>query len=243
MKYVILFASIALAGISCKTSNSNTKSDIKFKIGDIEPELGYGFNSLSQKLIPSSSCLVGEQKPTLAQKAEINFTNQTSKEDIMKEFTLELKGTPRLNFVDVNIEQGMFTAVKSTKLMQNISYRAEVISGGEKLVNAKFSDDLTSRDANYILNSCGDEYVAQINKGGRIIVSLDFVFGDEESKKKWQTLGFINLSLANLNKKLLSRNSTSDINGVLNLKITQEGGDISALGNALTAALSATETT
>ena len=61
MKYVILFASIALAGISCKTSNSNTKSDIKFKIGDIEPELGSGFNSLSQKLIPSSSCLVASK--------------------------------------------------------------------------------------------------------------------------------------------------------------------------------------
>ena len=235
MKTTLVVLTLLAITFSCKTSSDSTnKAQIGFKTGEMEPELAFGFNSLTQELIPSTRCFTGEEVATKANSARIDFSNQTSKEDILKSFTIELKGTPRLSFVDMNLEQGIFTGLKSSSLQENISYEASVNVAGKKFINANLSDSLSSKEASSVMQKCGDEYVSQINMGGRIIVSLDFIFASVEDRKKWQGKGFFNLSLAKLSKDLAKKGENKDLKGILNLKIYQEGGDTSKLGQGLT---------
>ena len=235
MKTLLLPVALLAIALSCKTSSdSASKARIGFTTGEMEPELGFGFNSLTQELIPSNKCFVGEETSTISNSTKIDFSNQTSKEDILKSFTIELKGTPRLSFVDMNLEQGIFTGLKSSSLQENISYEATVNVAGKKLINANLSDSVPTKSAVEVMKRCGDEFVSQINMGGRIIVSLDFIFASVEDRKKWQSMGLLNISLANLSKDLIKKGENKNLKGQLNLKIYQEGGDTSKISQGLT---------
>ena len=79
------------------------------------------------------------------------------------------------------------------------------MSPEKKLINANLSDSVPTKSAVEVMKRCGDEFVSQINMGGRIIVSLDFIFASVEDRKKWQSMGLLNISLANLSKDLIKK--------------------------------------
>ena len=97
MKTLLLPIALLAIALSCKTSSDSTsKARIGFTTGEMEPELGFGFNSLTQELIPSNKCFVGEETSTISNSTKIDFSNKQAKKT-SKSFTTELKGTPRLS--------------------------------------------------------------------------------------------------------------------------------------------------
>lgn len=206
---------------------SALKANLPYQIGNSEPVLGNGFDSLSQKLIDTSLCVGGEQRELQSTQVVTDMTQTLNKREVVSEFTGEVKGTPRLAFVNVDTSSGVFSALNAGDYNHSIVYSSKVVTGGSKLLNAKITDDFSLLEGPAFLNRCGDEYVSQITTGGRLTVVLNFVFSSSNDRNKKQLLGNISGPWVKVQSDILNKVETDQIEGTLEVKFQQDGGDLS----------------
>ena len=210
--------------MSCKTSSSSTKDVIPFNTGDAIASLGASYNSVTQRLNPSANCVKGTPTPQAAGSSDTNVELSEDGNSLLKEFSGQVDGTPRINFLNINSQGGFFRSLSSSKKSLSVVFSTRIEKGTEILSSPSIVDILQGKSSVEIFGDCGDSFVSQINKGGRLTVTAKFEFSSEEERKKWQSINQMNSPWGKLSSDIKNKASDTGANGHLSINIKQEGG-------------------
>ena len=208
----------------CKMTDSFTKDTVPHNINDVVANLGNSYNSLSQSLNTSATCVTGTEVTVTPSRSETSMEVNQSTETIMKEFSGEVEGTPRLSFLNLNTQGGFFRSLSQSDHNLAMIFSTTINKGGKKLDAPKLNPEFAAMSDIQVLQDCGDSYVAQINEGGRITISATLSFAEETTRKKWQNISQINTPWAKASADIKDKAEEQGMNGSLYVKILQEGG-------------------
>ena len=136
-----------------------------------------------------------------------------------------MKGTPKNIFLTSSVAGGLYRSLNTSDSTLDIVYTARIVQSSERLTAVSLDPELKSTDSNQIMERCGDEYVAQINRGGMISINLKFEFGTVQNRTKWQSLLNLNVALTDLSKDLKSKAEKNSVDGTLTVSVHQIGGN------------------
>jgi len=95
------------------SSESGTLDKMPFAADDVEPKLGEGYDSLIQQLRNTPSCIKGTPVKLSSTGVNINFEQNVDSRDMMREFTGEVQGTPRIVFLPVGVGAGFYRSISN----------------------------------------------------------------------------------------------------------------------------------
>jgi hypothetical protein len=223
--YVILLCSPALLLGGCRAARSSQSKDVvPFNVGDVEPILGQGYDSLVQELRNSPNCISGTPAKVSSAASQINLGQNTSSDSLMREFSGEVKGTAKSVFLDVGAAAGFYRSLNRSSSAWNLVYAVRIDSGSEQLRAVTLSDASKALATPALLQTCGDEYVMQINRGGLLSITLNLDFTNEESRQKWQSQIKLSGSWPEVSKELSRKIENKGMDGTLTIKVNQLGG-------------------
>lgn len=226
---LLTLSTLALLAPACSSEQNSFLDDaMPFSVGDSEPSLGNGYDSLSQVLLDTSSCVAGEESDLQSTQIVSDMSQSLDREQIDKEFVGEVNGTPRLAFVNVDAAGGLYSAANSGDFNHSIVYSTKVITGGRKLLNANLKESFATLNTTDILKRCGDQYVSQINTGGRLSVVLNFIFSSATDRNKKQSLNQLSGPWVKVKADIRDKVEKKELTGTLEVKLNQQGGDLSA---------------
>ena len=242
IKLSMSLCSLIILIASCKSTSSTLDDVIPFRSGAAVAGLGDSYNSMTQKLNPSTSCVSGETIEQAASSSDTQMDLNESGNKLMSELSGEVNGTPRFDFVNVSAQGGFYRSLGSTDRSISLVFSSTIAKSVERLSKPSLDSSLAGKAPFEIFEECGDSFVSQITKGGRIIVSVNLSFASSENKKKWQVLNQRNPPWAKLKKDIKDKASENSGDGVLSINIHQEGGMVdSAPTAARTCSISAPE--
>ena len=214
---------VAVAG--CKTpSSAQTKDTVPFTVGGVEPKLGDGYDSLVQELRNGASCVSGNTVKLTTGQSSVNLTQNMNSNDLLREFSGEVNGTPRLQFLQLGASGGYFRSLAKQDSVVTMVYAVKIQSGGEQLSGASITADAKALKASSMLQSCGDNYVMQINRGGLLAITLSLDFGSVENRNRWQAKMKFSGPFGDFGNELGNKVSQSAMDGTLTINVNQVGG-------------------
>ena len=228
---------------SCKTPGALQAKDVlPYAVGAVEPRLGDGYDSMVQSLRNGVSCVSGTTVKVSSAQSSINLSQNIDSKDLMREFSGEVTGTPRLGFLQLGASGGYYHSLATKDSVLNLVYAVKVQTGGEQLSGVSLVSDAKALKANPMLQRCGDGYVMQINRGGLLSITLSLDFGSVENRTRWQTKMKMSGPLGDLSKDLGNKVSLGTMDGSLTINVNQVGGIPSqALTSAKTCSLSSAD--
>ena len=155
---------------------------------------------------------------------DISLNQNSSIEKVMTEFAGDVKGTPRIAFMVNDAQHGFYRSLTSTNSTINVVYNTKIVIGENKLSGVTLAPNFKKSVAAKIRPVCGDEYVVQINKGGRLSINLVFDFGSTTRRKKWQSLLTLNGAWSTISSDLKNKMETTGLDGTMTIKVNQVGG-------------------
>ena len=226
MRVSVFFTIAVLAICGCKsTSNQGRASDVvPYDPEAKEPTLAGPYDAFRQLLLDTPSCVNGTSVQTGASQSDVNLSQNTDVNKVMTEFSGEVKGTPRISFMTSDTQLGFYRSLMDTSSTVNVVYAAKIILGGSKLTDVTLKDQYKKLAAAAIRQTCGDEYVAQINKGGRLLINITFDFGSSQRRKKWQSLINLNGAWSTISSDLKNKMENIGLEGTMTIHVNQVGG-------------------
>jgi len=216
---------LPLTVIGCRSTNSSRGKDVvPFTTGDVEPILGQGYDSLVQELRQASSCVSGQIAKVGTNAGSINLGQNVSSDSIMKELSGEVKGTAKVAFMDVGAGAGFYRSINRSKSAANLVYAVRIDTGSEQLRSISLTDAAKSLSTEAMMQTCGDDYVMQINRGGMLTITLNLDFANEESRQKWQSQLKLTGPWPEVSKDLMRKLEQKGMDGTLTVNVTQLGG-------------------
>ncbi len=224
MQTSLLFVSLLSLGACARVGQSRLKDTLPFEVGELEPQLGGGYDSLVQELRNTPPCVVGESGKTTSARSSLDMSQNVDSETLMREFSGEVKGTPRFIFKEAGAALGYYRSLNRSQAGLNLVYAVRVNQGGESIKSVGLKEDLKGLAPTSLLEKCGDHYVAQINRGGMLTITVSFDFMNEESRSKWESQLKLSGSWAEVAKTLKNKVETTGINSTMSVRVVQLGG-------------------
>ncbi len=222
---IVLGVLVPLIGTSCRSTNASRGKDVvPFNVGDVEPILGQGYDSLVQELRQASSCVSGQVAKVGTNSGSINLGQNVSSDAVMKELSGEVKGTAKVAFMDVGAGAGFYRSINRNKSAANLVYAVRINTGSEQLRGVGLTDAAKAQAIDALMQTCGDEYVMQINRGGMLTITLNLDFANEESRLKWQTQLKLSGPWPEVSKDIMRKLEQKGMDGTLTINVTQLGG-------------------
>jgi len=216
---------LPLINASCRSTNASRGKDVvPFTAGDVEPILGQGYDSLVQELRQASSCVSGQTAKVGTNAGSINLGQNVSTENIMKELSGEVKGTAKVAFMDVGTGAGFYRSINRNKSAANLVYAVRIDTGSEQLRSINLTDAAKALSTESMMQTCGDEYVMQINRGGLLTITLNLDFANEESRLKWQSQLKLTGPWPEVSKDITRKLEQKGMDGTLTVNVNQLGG-------------------
>ena len=223
--YSALLALPILTSMSCRPANRASMKDVvPFSVGDVEPSLGQSYDSLVQDLRNSPNCVVGTAAKTVTARSQLDLSHNATSDTVMKEFSGEVNGTSKFVFVDAGAAAGFYRSLNRSKSAWNIIYVAQIDTGSEQLRSVTLNKSAKALSGSSLLETCGDEYVVQLNRGGLLSITLSLDFTSEELRRKWESKLNLSGAWGELKKDLTNKIQTTGIDGSLTIKVNQLGG-------------------
>lgn len=224
-QHLILPVVLSIAACAPVGSKSGIKDIVPFEVGNIEPKLGAGYDSLTQELRNTPSCVSGTPTKQTSDKAEINLDQNADSGNLMREFSGEVTGTPRLVFFEMGAATGYYRSLNKRSSTVSLVYSAKIQTGSEQFADVAASSSASSMSKDAVLNACGDHYVVQINRGGLLTITISLDFGSDENRSKWQNKLKLNGSWAEVSSDIGKKLEDSGIDGSLSVSVNQVGGN------------------
>ncbi len=206
-------------------SLSQPKDMIAVSPDQIQPNLGSGYDSLSQWARDSVSCVNGTVVKSNSGMSDTSFTQTTQTASSMREFTGQVKGTPRILFTQSNFAAGFYKSEDANSSVIELLYTAKVLQNSEKLSEVSLKSEFSSQSSMDLFFRCGDEYIAQINRGGLLTISLKLDFGSQKNREKWQNVIQYNGSLRDFSVDIKNKSEKDNLSGLLSINVHQVGGN------------------
>jgi hypothetical protein len=237
---VILGGMVAVGGVGCRgtTNDAQVKNTVSVDPEDRAPVLGGGYDSLSQFVLGTPSCVTGTVTTENTGRSDVKLTQAATAESMMKEMTSEVKGTPRVLFFN-SFAGGLYRSINSSESSIDVVYNARVVQSSERLAGVSIKPEYKDLKPLQVLEQCGDEYVAQINRGGILSIALKFDFGSVQNRDKWQSILNLAGAIQELSKDLKKKSEKNTVDGTLTVTVRQVGGSPNqALMSAKTCSMS-----
>lgn len=215
---------IGITMVSCKSSTSSVKDVIPFKNGDALISLGDSYNSLSQRINPSANCVTGTVTQYDPGASDTNVESSESGSSLMREYSGEVDGTPRISFVNFNSQGGFYRSLESSEKSLSVVFSTRIEKGTERFTKPSLDEDFKGKSSADLFDDCGDSFVSQINKGGRLTITAKFDFSSKEQRNKWQAISKLNSPWGKISSDIKEKASNTDATGYLSINIKQEGG-------------------
>ena len=225
LKPYLPFAAGLIAVSACKSTHSTLDDVVPFRDGAAIASLGDSYNSLSQKLNPSASCVSGEVVSQDSSSSRTQMDVNQSANKLMSELSGEVDGTPRFAFANINAQGGFYRSLSNNDRSISLVFSSKIETIVDRLTKPTLDSSLVSAAPHEVFSDCGDSFVSQIHKGGRITVTVKLSFSSSENREKWQGLTQLNTPWFKLKKDIKDKASKNSADGILSINIHQEGGD------------------
>jgi hypothetical protein len=221
----MVYAGLLLLSSCAKVGErSQLKDVLPHQPGAVEPLLGDGYDSLVQEVRNTPSCVTGETTKLSSGASSIDIGQNVDSERLMKEFSGEVRGTPRFVFLEAGAALGYYRSLNRSRTAMNLVYAVKIDQGGERLARVKVNDDVKSLSPTALFERCGDHYISQINRGGMLTITVTLDFFDELSRNKWESKLKLKGSWADFSKDLAEKVEDGGFESSLSVKVVQVGG-------------------
>ena len=210
--------------VACRTGKSDTKDVIPFTVGGVEPKVGDGYDSLVQEVRNVPSCVTGTATKLSSSSSTINLGQSIDSQLMLREFSGEVNGTPRVAFLQVGAAAGYFRSLSTKNSTATLVYGVKIQSGGDKLTDVTLNAANKALSSDALVQACGDAYVMQINRGGLLSITLSLDFGSEENRTKWQGKLTMTGALGDVAHDIGRKLERTSMDGTLTIKVNQVGG-------------------
>jgi hypothetical protein len=200
--------------------------------------LGAGIDS-DRNWLKSQKCLAGTPQPLGNSKTELSAKLISSFKDVLEIKKKSAGGKLSIGFFNAHAKAKYQKMFRETSYTQSYVLNYDVNLGNVRLGNPSLSQKGRNLDACSFRKYCGDKYVTEITKGGRVYVEMNFTFKSQQQKREFSAgggFGFekdicctsvsVNLeaSVSKLSKKTKRESS-------LEVVAHQEGGKVENLIN------------
>jgi hypothetical protein len=221
----MVYAGLLLLSSCAKVGDrSQLKDVLPHQPGAVEPLLGDGYDSLVQEVRNTPSCVSGETTKLSSGASSIDIGQNVDSERLMREFSGEVRGTPRFVFLEAGAAVGYYRSLNRSKTAMNLVYAVKIDQGGERLARVKVNDDVKGLSPTALFERCGDHYISQINRGGMLTITVTLDFLDELTRNKWESKLKLKGSWADVSKDLAEKVEDGGFESSLSVKVVQVGG-------------------
>ncbi len=194
-----------------------------------EAKLGFGFNTDTD--LPAGECLTGAIEEAGVSNSSIDFTQDISREELSKELNFDAGGRAKIGAGDVSASAKFFRSTVSSSFSLVSIYTASYAFKNQILSQPTLTtkgNELLQNQTRFA-KTCGDSYVAQIQKGAKIFFSIRIDFASEEDKSLFESAFSYQSSFSSAYASLKHGSRKFSSRTSVKVSAYQLGGDIEKL--------------
>lgn len=193
--------------------------------------LGSAYRSEREGLI-GQSCVTGTHDTTGTPTSSFNFTQELSEREASSELGFGAGGRARFGVVEASASARFMRASTSTAYSVSAVWLSDYRLPVEKLTgDAKLSPigNSVRADDDRWAQTCGDEFVTEIVRGGKLFFSIRVDFSSAESKQSFESRFKVSGPLFDVEGDLKTASKEFSKDTHVTVNALQVGGDVSKL--------------
>jgi len=157
---------------------------------DLIPWLGAGVDS-DRNWLKQEKCLAGDITSLGNSKTELSSKLISSFKDVLKIEKMSAGGKVSVKFFKAHAKVKYEKMFRQTSYTQSYVLNYNVDFGSERIGNISISErgKTVSDNVCDFRRYCGDKYVSEVTKGGKVYVEMNFKFKTTQQKKEFSTSG------------------------------------------------------
>ena len=200
---------------------------------DLIPWLGAGVDS-DRNWLKQEKCLAGDITSLGNSGTELSAKLISSFKDVLVIKKASAGGKFSIKFFKAHADAKYTSVFKQTSYTQSYVLNYNVDLGSERISNISISErgNIAAQNACDFRRYCGDKYVSEITKGGKVYIEMNFKFKTTQQTKEFSAgggVGFAGKFSVDLEASVSGLSKTTKKQSSLQVVAHQEGGDVTRL--------------